>query len=242
MFWKRFIVFIIPLSHQPLLTTAMMGGTATGSSRTTSSLPRILCLHGKYQSATSFANKIGGARRKLAREFDLHFLDAPIVLDDSPLGNEDARAWWLRQEDDGGGGGGGGGFKHVLVPEAIEYIKHETKGSEYCAILGFSQGGTLATALAVSGVIRVRALVTAGAPDAADVFDRIDSTEAGLAIPKLHFAGETDGLVPVESTRQLCTRAGHGQLVCHEKGHLFPTKAEYVNQMIDFLRENVKSK
>ena len=222
MFWIRLIVFLMS-TQDP--SAAMSGITSN------SSLPRILCLHGKFQSASSFANKIGGARRKFAREYDLHFLDAPIVLEDSPFGNEDARAWWLRDES---------GTKHVLVPEAIEYIKRETKGTEYCALLGFSQGGTLATALVVSGVIQVQALLTAGAPDAEDVFDQIESTDAGLAVPKLHFAGETDDLIPVDSTRQLCERAGRGELVCHEKGHMFPTKAQYVNQMLEFLRENLK--
>ena len=233
MFWKQLIGFLF--FSQASFTTAIMSGA---SSRSTSSLPRILCLHGKFQSGSSFSNKIGGARRKLAREYDLHFLDAPIVLEDSPFDNEDARAWWLRQEGDGDGGG----IKHILVPEAIEYIIQETKGKEYCALLGFSQGGTLASALALSGAIQVQAVVTAGAPDFQDVFDQIQSTDAGLAIPKLHFAGETDDIIPVESTRQLCNRAGHGQLVCHEKGHLFPTKAQYVNQMIEFLRENINVK
>eukprot|EP00977_Amphora_coffeiformis_P020093 scaffold7832_cov164-Amphora_coffeaeformis.AAC.7 len=233
MLWKQLIGFLIFSQAPP--TTAMMSRSSTSSSRTTSSLPRILCLHGKFQTASSFANKIGGARRKLAREYELHFLDGPIVLEDSPFGNEDARAWWLRQEDDDGG------IKHILVPEAIEYIKQETKGKEYCALLGFSQGGTLATALALSGAIPVQALVTAGAPDFQDVFDEIHSTETGLAVPKLHFAGETDDIIPVESTQQLCSRAGNGQLVCHEKGHLFPTKAQYVNQMIEFLRDNIEA-
>ena len=219
-------------------------GSSAGAS-SSSSLPRILCLHGKYQSASSFANKIAGARRKLQRaSYDLHFVDAPIVLDESPFGNTDtARAWWLRDDDEANP------TRHVLVPEALEYIRQETAGQDYCAVLGFSQGGTLATALVLSGLLQVQAVVTAGAPDAPDIFAALPHLEgesssvlAYQSIPKLHFAGETDDLVPLESTRQLCDRAGSGQLVVHEKGHLFPTKALYVNQMVEFLDAHVRNK
>ena len=118
----------------------------------------------KCQSGAILSNKIAGARRKLARAYELDFLDGPIVLDDSPFGNSDARAWWLRKDD--------GTNEHILVPEAIEYVQRATAGKEYGAIVGFSQGGTLATALAVSGILRVQAIVTAGAPNVKDVFDQ----------------------------------------------------------------------
>ena len=80
-------------------STASFASSTSTTTKTTNdneSKPRILCLHGKFQSAAIFSNKIAGARRKLEREYDLHFIDGPIQLDED---NEDARAWWLRLED-----------------------------------------------------------------------------------------------------------------------------------------------
>ena len=60
-----------------------------------------------------------------------------------------------------------------------------------------------------------------------------------LNIPKYHFAGETDTIVPVESSRTVCQAGGSGVLVLHEKGHLFPTRAQYVNEMMEFLSKSL---
>ena len=246
------IVFCLLSMQPPQLPEKSTPPTSTPrplSSRTTSSsdkdneavttnmpssitdLPRILCLHGKFQSASSFGNKIGGARRKLQRVYYLHLLDAPIELDDSPFGNANARSWWKRNEKT---------QQHTLVKEAVEYVQAQTAGQAYSAVIGFSQGGTLATALALSGALPgLQAVVTAGAPDVPDVFDQIEVTEAGLALPKLHLAGATDEIIAVASTQRLSDRAGNGQVVVHEKGHLFPTKAAYVNQIMDFLQQHI---
>ena len=51
------------------------------------------------------------------------------------------------------------------LQESIEYVLEATKDTQYDAIIGFSQGGLLATAMLVRGGFpSVRALVTAGAP------------------------------------------------------------------------------
>lgn len=191
---------------------------------------RILCLHGKMQSGEIFSNKISGARRKLARVYDLQFLDGPIRLQDGGF------AWWLRDENN----------EHILVEGAFEHVARETEGQTYDAILGFSQGGTLATALAFSGTVKgVRAVVTAGAPFVQEAFDVAkflggdEAAKDGLVIPKLHFAGETDAMIPVDSTRMLSERGGNGDFVVHEEGHLFPTKAQYVNHMMDFIDKSL---
>jgi predicted esterase len=187
------------------------------------------------------SNKIAGARRKLARVYELEFLDAPLVLETETEDTDPRLAWWSR--DDSG--------KHILVQDAFDYVIEKTKGKSYDALLGFSQGGALATALALSGVLDVKAVVTAGSPYIEDTFeiakqmaDNNNSMllERGKAIPKLHFAGETDAMVPVESTRTLCEKGGNGVLIVHEKGHLFPTKAVHTNYMLEFLAEALEGK
>lgn len=196
------------------------------------SKPRILCLHGLSQSSTIFSNKIGGARRKLSKFYDLDFLDGPVEYGEG-------RGWWIRNDQG----------QHVGVETPFDYIRNHVQNSHYDALIGFSQGGLLATALVLSGdVSNIKAIVTAGAPHVEDAFQvafRRASNEAtiqaGLAIPKLHFAGETDTLIPVERVEKLSQEGGNGRVVIHDKGHLFPTRASEVNQMMDFLEMHLLS-
>ena len=221
--------------------------------------PRILCLHGKAQTAESFSKKIGGARRKLERAFDLTFLDGPIDLeevsqstptssagsDTTPVFNT-GRAWFLRepQEDKPEQ------YRYLKLAEAIEYIStYASNHGPFDGMMGFSQGGTVVTALATSGAIPVKAVLTAGAPHIEEVFESalewaagsggLKDSDVGLVIPKLHLAGETDAIISVESTDALCRRGGNGELVVHDKGHLFPTKAAYVDKMVEFLKASL---
>jgi predicted esterase len=227
--------------------------------------PRVLCLHGKHQSGTTFSNKIGGARRKLARVYDLDFLDGPIRLnpdaedvtdnenDNGKEGKEEeepAYGWWLRDETTG---------EHTLVQECMEYVLGHIQAQEipYQAVIGFSQGGVVATALCCSGRIpSLRAVVTAGAPMVEEAFafsfadQRMDistadddsttttTTQSGYEVPKLHLAGETDAMISVASTTALCERGGNGKLIVHDQGHLFPTRAARVQEVLDFLEEH----
>lgn len=264
--------------------------------------PRILCLHGKNQSGDVFSLKISGARRKLKRYYELHFLDAPIRQNNddeqqqppaATIATMDATAvaekmtnnvlsWWERDENN----------NHYLVSEAIEYIRQhivsllrqeqqrkeeegvvtDTKDDDdtivvtqqpidhdsinyhyYDAIIGFSQGGTLATALA--GILPgIQAVVTAGAPYHEQVFtfaeefcwnsknnnDDTSYQDRLSNLPKLHFAGLTDMLVPIESTKRLCDYSGNSQLLIHEQGHTFPTRSKQVNDILDFLHKNIQ--
>ena len=224
--------------------------------------PRILCLHGKAQTAESFSKKIGGARRKLERAFDLTFLDGPIDLGEvsqsatapsasagsntTPLFNT-GRAWFLREplEDKPEQ------YRYLKLAEAMAYVsEYVLTHGPFDGLMGFSQGGTVVTALATSGAIPVRAVLTAGAPHIEEVFESasewvaesrdLQDIDTGLAIPKLHLAGETDAIISVKSTDALCRRGGNGELVVHDKGHLFPTKAAYVDKMVEFLKASLE--
>lgn len=228
------------------------------STPTARSMKRILCLHGRSQSGAILSNKIAGARKKLQRIYELDFLDGPVLLPSSTMsdggGDQNAiapsealaqYAWWIRDESTG---------RHVGVKDAFDYVMDRTQGKSYDAVLGFSQGGLLGTALALSGALpNVQAVVTAGSPYVEEPFlvaqefavssgADDSSTEAGRQIPKLHFAGETDAMISVESTRNLSNEGGNGRLIVHEKGHLFPTKAAHVNEMLDFLEDALKER
>ena len=216
--------------------------------------PKVLCLHGKFQNASLFANKIAGARRKLAREYELCFIDGPIILEEGFNGVPvDAvnppRSWWLRSED---------GRTHTLIREALEYAIRQNDREDIVAILGFSQGGTLASGLALSGAFpNLKCVVTAGAPCVAEVFEEAailaeeyntshrsndnpnSLYDVGLRIPKFHMAGENDALVDVDSTRSLSEKAGRGTFIVHEQGHLFPTRSARVQEVLDFFERHI---
>eukprot|EP00535_Pseudo-nitzschia_heimii_P007456 CAMPEP_0197185760 /NCGR_PEP_ID=MMETSP1423-20130617/12640_1 /TAXON_ID=476441 /ORGANISM="Pseudo-nitzschia heimii, Strain UNC1101" /LENGTH=260 /DNA_ID=CAMNT_0042636909 /DNA_START=96 /DNA_END=874 /DNA_ORIENTATION=- len=225
--------------------------TTTASILGTSKL-KILCLHGRCQSGAMMSNKIAGARKKLQRKYDLDFLDAPFEIQSAVLKDGDQGQqlpsrqleWWVRDESTG--------EPKANVKEAFDYVINSTKDKDYDAVIGFSQGGLLGTAMVLSGAFpTVRAVVTAGSPFrqepfvvAQKLFQQLEeeeeatvTTQRGQDIPKLHFAGGTDNMVPVDSVRQLCEIGGNGRMIIHEKGHLFPTKAVYVNEMLEFLEK-----
>jgi len=210
---------------------------------------RILCLHGKCQNGAMFSDKISGVRRKLKKMYDLIFIDAPLnVTGEEPH----SLAWWMREEDNQ--------LTSSSIQRAFEYVKNHSlvQGETIDILLGFSQGGTLATALAVSGCLTgVQAVITAGAPyvpEALEVahdmakqssldhsVDTLTMHPKGLNIPKLHLAGITDTLVPLESTRKLSEYGGQGRVILHEQGHLFPTRSAPVAEIMDFLQRTIYS-
>ena len=234
---------------------------------------KILCLHGRQQSAAMMSNKIAGARKKLQRVYELDFLDAPFEIeqevgttttticstttttksattlsDDQQQSQQQSQQqrqleWWTSSNHN---------TNSNSMKEAYEYVIESTKDKNYDAIIGFSQGGLLGTAMVSLGYFpTVRAVVTAGSPYRTEPFGIIklmeeqqkeeEEEEEGKNIPKLHFAGETDSMVPIESTKLLCEHGGNGRIIIHEKGHLFPTKAAYVNEMLDFLKLSLES-
>ena len=234
---------------------------------------KILCLHGRQQSAAMMSNKIAGARKKLQRVYELDFLDAPFEIeqvgttttlcstttttksattlsDDQQQSQQQSQQqrqleWWTSSNHN---------TNSNSMKEAYEYVIESTKDKNYDAIIGFSQGGLLGTAMVSLGYFpTVRAVVTAGSPYRTEPFGIIklmeeqqkeeekEEEEERNNVPKLHFAGETDSMVPIESTKLLCEHGGNGRIIIHEKGHLFPTKAAYVNEMLDFLKLSLES-
>ena len=105
------------------------------------------------------SNKIAGARKILQRVYDLDFLDAPFEIqttaatetkgDDNEANDDKPKPkqfeWWTRNDDVTGQP------NESNINEAFDYVVESTKNVEYDAIIGFSQGGLLGTALVVMG-------------------------------------------------------------------------------------------
>ena len=246
MIWQTFSLMAMNNKNPAVGTRSTM---TTASAAVATSKLKILCLHGRCQSGAMMSNKIAGARKKLQRVYDLDFLDAPFEIKTEVGDDGDQQLpppprqleWWTRDESTG--------KPQSNVKEAFAYVIESTKDKDYDAVIGFSQGGLLGTAMVLMGAFpTVRAVVTAGSPFRQEPFDTADEfilqleqeeslkvSKRGKDIPKLHFAGETDNMVPVNSVEKLCEIGGNGRMIIHEKGHLFPTKAAYVKEMLEFL-------
>ncbi|OEU11544.1 hypothetical protein FRACYDRAFT_245598 [Fragilariopsis cylindrus CCMP1102] len=174
------------------------------------------------------SNKIAGARKKLQRVYELDFLDAPFEIEQEVGTTTTICSTTTTKSDD-------------------QQQSQQQRQLEWW---------TSRTAMVSLGYFpTVRAVVTAGSPYRTEPFGIIklmeeqqkeeekeqEEEEEGKNIPKLHFAGETDSMVPIESTKLLCEHGGNGRIIIHEKGHLFPTKAAYVNEMLDFLELSLES-
>lgn len=247
--WQTFSLIAVNNKNQSVGNMSAM----TTASAAVATKRKVLCLHGRCQSGSMMSNKIAGARRKLERVYDLDFLDAPFEIETVVTNDEDQQQppsprqleWWTRDESTG--------KPKSNVKEAFEYVMKSTKDKDYDAVIGFSQGGLLGSAMVLMGAFpTVRALVTAGSPFREEPFETADQfisqlepeeslniKQRGEGIPKLHFAGETDKMVPVNSVQKLCEIGGNGRVIIHEKGHLFPTKAVYVNEMLEFLKTTI---
>lgn len=243
-----------------IAVTTIMAMTTGPPSSLTAIKPAILCLHGRQQNAATFALKISGARKKLSRIYECDFLDGPILI--PPISHPDntaheGRAWWEKNESG----------SIVGIQEAFDHVsqhvrrRREEGRVEYCAILGFSQGGTLAASLAIAGgkdiIPNVQAVITSGSPMVEEAVEYASSLrrrqrdgsggspvldfECLPAVQMLHFAGETDAMVSIESTERLSEVSGVGEVRIHDRGHMFPTRSADVRAMLEFLERHVVS-
>lgn len=249
MIWQTFSLMAVNNKPQSVANMSAM----TTASAAVATKRKVLCLHGRCQSGSMMSNKIAGARKKLQRVYDLDFLDAPFEIETANANDGDQQQpppprqleWWTRDESTG--------KPKSNVKEAFEYVMESTKDKDYDAVIGFSQGGLLGCAMVLMGAFpTIRAVVTAGSPFREEPFETADqflsqleqevslaTKKRGKDIPKLHFAGETDTMVPVNSVQKLSETGGNGRVTIHEKGHLFPTKAVYVNEMLEFLKMTI---
>lgn len=86
--------------------------------------------------------------------------------------------------------------------------------------------------------VRCAILVAGFLPRDASVLEQLEaraSVHPPLAVPTLHVAGETDGFVPIESTRALAAAFEHPVLFLHPGGHGIPTGAGFRAAVVEFL-------
>ncbi len=113
----------------------------------------ILCLHGFMQHATSFKNKTNSLRKALKSHANFHYISAPVVINkDEKDPKKQFYAWF----DSIGTHIPNSNERTYFYKGVKDTIKHVSSAiSDYGpfdGILGFSQGGVLATLIcAING-------------------------------------------------------------------------------------------
>ena len=218
-----------------------------------------LCFHGFSQNGVVFRQRTGSVRtKKLKREYDFVFMDAPHrvdgVFDDDDdnekEGGGDARSWWLAGEnvESGVSKASDGTWvrpaksQRIMCWEesakAIEDAVKETEG-RVDAFVGFSQGATLIAILK-----RVKPEIFAGVKRVVSVagFDPLDArfyeSEAKIDVPSMHVHGKNDALVTRDRSDRLREQfydADKAIVFEHDGGHGVPTSKEFREAFEKFL-------
>lgn len=228
-------------------------------------LPKILVLHGYTQSAAIFSKRMGAIRKTLAKDAELVFVDAPMILHPVDLANSfgnsnsleelgaaeasetdpalQPRAWWKQKPDKTG---------WIGIEESLEILKQMLQKDSYEAVWGFSQGAAMAallTALLEKPESYPPFLVDGKPPHppfkyciAVAGFRSFGPLGAIVfdppyKTPTLHVLGRTDVIVPEERAKSLLDVSEGKRVVWHEGGHFVPSKGPWRA----FFREFIKN-
>lgn len=164
------------------------------------------------------------------------------------------RAWWFARDPDPAKNEPGTfeGLEQSL--DLIGDLLQKT-GSVH-AIWGFSQGACFAGLLTAllstqdkDNLFRKRLPSSQGVPSLGvfvagfkSRFPQYDSAYAsGIDAPTLHVIGSRDTAVTPERSETLVDICRNPTLMRHEGGHDVPTSDQYMQKIIDFLRQNVRA-
>uniref|UniRef100_A0A0G4G556 Serine hydrolase domain-containing protein n=1 Tax=Chromera velia CCMP2878 TaxID=1169474 RepID=A0A0G4G556_9ALVE len=182
---------------------------------------RVVCLHGKWQNAESFRKKLGSFRKNLKSLVDFEFVNAPFLIREETAGDktaadgeegEDGYEWFQKKKDPESAGV----VHYEGATEAVKAVRDfiADKGP-FDGILGFSQGGLVASLLAhLSESVRFVIIVAAFTPQGANVRHLLDRclVSAGAkreeTVPTLHVFGEGDTLITPDRSRELAALFG----------------------------------
>lgn len=118
-------------------------------------------------------------------------------------------------------------------------------------VLGFSQGAAVVAALCslrhtrplnndvIDAAVHFRfAVLCSGYSSPVPLHAKITSSEAGIRCPSLHIYGGQDRQIGSEMSEQLASLFHRDDrvIIKHDYGHIIPTKPEYIEQYVHFLR------
>lgn len=165
---------------------------------------KVLCLHGKFQSGDIFLRQTGAFRKSLNNIIDFHFVTSPHQTE-SPnetshqgLGTSDpVYTWWVGRDPTTGPDGEVTFKSYEGQDESIAVIdEYIAAHGPFDGILGFSQGGILASMLANSKRFKFAIICGSLLPGPQTSLDLIHGADSPIEIPTLHFYGAKDTIIP----------------------------------------------
>jgi len=218
------------------------------------SLPKILCLHGYSQSGTKLALQMRKIRKALEGSAELVFLTAPhemsiedtknfyqfMDLHDLPIG--DNHRWWNSIND---------GKEYLGVEESLGLVKNAfANNGPFVGVLGFSQGGSVATLLAglnykamqngTENSYPFKFLVNvAGFCPRSEAYKPL--FEKPLQFPSMHVVGDKDRVQSISGIGVSASKFVDPVIFRHPGGHDMPKDEEHI-QKLAFAIQNMMSK
>ena len=257
-----------------VVTTTLICIMSQSTTRTSPSPQKVLLLHGNRQTGQLLLGRMAKLRKRLLKELQLELIapDAPfaVVDRDESASNKETREqqppsgqsalqlqWWNRQ-----------GNAYIGLEQSLERIHSVWREcidrgtgirSDFCGIIGFSQGARLAHLAAIAhawypneyfvGLQFVILVAGYDAPlpdgfhEALRIVPGDVTTNTTSSIPSLHVWGERDKLITPEQSQTVMnhdiyhSETWEPQRHIHEGGHHVPMKAADVRRYIDFIQQ-----
>ncbi len=202
---------------------------------------RFLCLHGHSQNEHVFYEKTGGIRKAL-KEMVQEFMviSSPHLL---PLreGQEVSMHTWYYKDYD---------LNIVDVDSlkvTLDYLQDLWNQNQFDGIIGFSQGGTLATIIASLcdnkyAFNGLKYLIIISSPEINHTIlnssiIKIKNYNECIATKAIFIVGKSDEWVPSDSTIELSNRYANKVIIYHDGGHYVPSQRHILSQIKDQLHK-----
>ncbi len=185
---------------------------------------RVLVLHGYGQtlekikkSADPLRKLLSSSKEPNSDRFELVYVQAsnPVIN----LKGENGYAWFTPSPDE---------FftcKNYNVTESINTIKNFIEGSEFDGLIGFSQGGVMASILLKEKIISPKWAIIIGTFYASDPKYQDYSS---ITIPTLHIWGERDSIVLPQQSEENYNHYTSSNKMCyiHKGCHVIPVTSQ----------------
>ncbi|CAE7673770.1 unnamed protein product [Symbiodinium sp. KB8] len=198
---------------------------------------RILCLHGRCQTGSTFERKLERVVGKSESFADFVFVDAPLELPLQHGERLNTRAWW---PDADRSDSAAAAVREVLSRSWAEL-------GPFDGVLGFSEGAAAAV-LCCQWAEQLHTLpepclkplfgeltfaILAGAP--APAFP-----VPALKVKSVHFASAQDTVVPLSDSLCCAKAFDDAEVIEHDGGHCVPQRAEDIRSLAAFLEARLK--